>query len=300
MDEETMPEILEPQDVNIIYQQDKAVIDMQIATAKAYPRNIKRATDNAMAIVTMDKDTAATCTYALPRGGKTISGPSVHLAKIIAQMWGNLRIEAKVVDIGEKHITSQAVAFDLESNVAIRMEVKRSITDKFGKRYKDDMITVTGNAANSIALRNAVFAVIPRSVLDKVWTSAKRTVVGDLSSEEKLNASRKKVFDEFKDTYGVNEAEVLAVIGKPAVSNVNGDDLVVLLGIRQALIDGDTTVELTFRPKKEEVKLEDLKKLFEEKRSLMSEKEVEDAERIINGEEKVSYTKLNNLLNSKK
>ena len=56
----------------VVYQQDKATIDVQISTAKAYPRNIRRATENAIAIVSIDKDTAATCTYSVPRGGKSI------------------------------------------------------------------------------------------------------------------------------------------------------------------------------------------------------------------------------------
>ena len=90
---------IKPEEMGVIYQQDKATIDMQISTAKAYPRNITRATENAIATVTMDKETASTCTYAVPRSGKMISGASVHLAKILAQYWGNLRIEAKVIAI---------------------------------------------------------------------------------------------------------------------------------------------------------------------------------------------------------
>ena len=230
----------------IVYQQDKAQIDVQISTAKAYPRNIKRATTNAMAIVSMDAKTAATCNYSLPRGGKSISGPTVHLAKILAQNWGNLRIEAKVVNIDAKQITSQAVAFDLETNIAIKVEVKRSIMTRSG-RMNDDMITVTGNAANSIALRNAVLSVIPKAVVDKVYETAKATITGDLSDEQKLNKKRKQVFDIFKDDYGVSEKEVLEAVGKPTLSTVTSDDLVTLIGIGQALKDGDTTIDQAFR-----------------------------------------------------
>lgn len=37
-----------------VYQQDKALIDMQIATAKRYPRNLQKAIQNCITIVTMD------------------------------------------------------------------------------------------------------------------------------------------------------------------------------------------------------------------------------------------------------
>jgi len=256
---------------DVIYQQDKAAIDIQISTAKAYPRNIKRAIENAIAIVTLDKETAETCTYAVPRGGKTISGPSVHLAKILAQNWGNLRIESKVVDVDAKHITSQAVAFDLENNLAIKVEVKRSIMTNKG-RMNDDMITVTGNAGNSIALRNAVLSVIPRAIVDKVYSEAKHKITGDVSNETKLIARRKQVFDGLKNTYSLTEAEILAVIGKASIDHVISDDLVVLIGIGQAIKDGDTTVDQAFRKAKTVLKPEQPKP----RESYNSESEIDE------------------------
>jgi len=241
--------ITEVQDMSVIYNQDKAVIDTQIATAKAYPRNLKRAIENSVVIVTMDYETASTCTYSLPRAGKVITGPTVHLAKILAQNWGNLRIEAKVITIDQKTLTSQAIAFDLENNLAIKVEVKRSIMTKSG-RMNEDMITVTGNAANAIAMRNAILNVIPRAIVDKVYNEAKHKITGDLSDDTKLMAKRKKVFDGFSSTYDLTEREILTVIGKAAIEHVTQDDLVVLIGIGQAIKDGDTTVDMAFRPKK--------------------------------------------------
>lgn len=238
--------VSEVQNIETIYQQDKAMVDVQISTAKAFPRNIKRATENAIAIVTMDRETASTCTYSVPRGGKAITGPSVHLAKILAQTWGNMRVEAKVISVESKTLTSQAVAFDLENNLAIKVEVKRSIMTKTG-RMNDDMIVVTGNAANSIALRNAVLSVIPRAVVDKIYGEAKKTITGDISDKTKFLIRRKQIFDGLKDTYGVTEAEVLSTVGKAAVDHLTSDDLVVIIGIGQAIKDGDTTVDAAFR-----------------------------------------------------
>jgi len=242
-------QISEIEDLSVIYNQDKAVIDTQIATAKAYPRNMKKAVDNSIFLVTLDYETAATCNYSLPRAGKAITGPTVHLAKILAQNWGNLRVEAKVVDIGAKQITSQAIAFDLENNLAIKVEVKRSIMTKTG-RMNDDMITVTGNAANAIAMRNAILNVIPKGVVDKVYNEAKMKITGDLSDETKLMAKRKKVVDGFINTYGLTEKEVLNAVGKQAIEHIGQEELVVLIGIAQAIKDGDTTPEEAFKTKK--------------------------------------------------
>lgn len=285
----------------IIYQQDRAAIDVQISTAKAYPRNISRAIANAIAIVTMDKETAATCTYSVPRAGKAITGPSVHLAKILAQVWGNLRVEAKVVMIDGNQVTSEAVCFDLENNLAIKTQVKRSIVGKTG-RFSDDMITVTGNAANSIALRNAVLSVVPRSVVDKVYNSAKHTITGDISDETKLIAKRKQVVDALKDTYNLKEEEIYSAVGKQAISHLTSDDLVVLIGIGTAIKDGDTTVDQAFRAKNtntETISIEALQSLLEEKLDKLNKKEFDDAKRIIEGKETASFQKLFNLLKSK-
>jgi hypothetical protein len=241
-------EIITTTTTDLAYSQDKATIDVQVSTAKMYPRNIKRSTDNAIAIATMDSETAATCTYSVPRGGKAITGPSVHLAKIIAQVWGNMRIEARVISTDATNVTCQAIAFDLESNVAIKTEVKRSILTRNG-RMSEDMIVVTGNAGNSIALRNAIFAVIPKAVTDRVYKEAMRTITGDVSDTAKLLKKRKQVLDGLMNAYKVTEEEILSAIGKASAEHIGSDELVVLIGIGTAIKDGDTTVDEAFRKK---------------------------------------------------
>lgn len=238
------------QDQNIIQIDavERANVDSQVATAKQYPRDIARSVNNSIAMATMDYATAQSCGYALPRGGKPITGPSVHLAKLIVSNWGNVRAEAKVVQITDKQVISRGTCWDLENNVATAFEVRRSIVGKNGKRFSDDMITVTGNAANSIAYRNAVFSVIPKAITDKVYQAAQHFVTGDLSDEEKLVARRKKCIDFFKDEYGITEQEVVMLCGKQTVNQIKADQIAVLLGITQSLKDGDTTVEEVMRP----------------------------------------------------
>lgn len=233
---------------------ERANVDSQIATAKQYPRNLKRAIENSIVMATMDAQTAQQCGYALPRGGKPITGPSVHLAKLIVSNWGNIRAEAKVVQITDRQIVSRGTCWDLEDNVATAFEVRRSIVGKYG-RFTDDMITVTGNAANSIAYRNAVFSVIPKAVTDKVYQAAQRCITGDLSSDEQLLQRRKKCLDYFKDEWGISEEEVVKLCGKQTVNQIKASEIALLLGITQSLRDGDTTVEELMQPyRKEEAK----------------------------------------------
>lgn len=241
---------------------ERANVDSQVATAKQYPRNIRRSIDNSMVMATMDAETAQSCGYALPRGGKPVTGPSVHLAKIIVSNWGNMRTEAKVVQITDKQIISRGTAWDLETNVASAFEVRRSIVDKKGNRYSEDMITVTGNAANSIAYRNAVFAVIPKAVVDKVYKAAQKAITGDLSDEEKLIKRRSEAINYFNDIWGISEEEVVKLCGKQTVNQIRAEEIALLLGMAQSLKDGDTSVEELMKPIREskEAKAEKLNK----------------------------------------
>lgn len=242
------------QDQNIIQVDavERANVDSQVATAKQYPRDLMRSVNNSIAMATTDYATAQSCGYALPRGGKPITGPSVHLAKLIVSNWGNMRAEAKVVQITDKQVISRGTCWDLENNVATAFEVRRSIIGKGGKRFSDDMITVTGNAANSIAYRNAVFSVIPKGITDKVYQAAQRFITGDLSDEEKIISRRKKCIDFFKEEYGITEDEVVMLCGKQTVNQIKADQIALLLGITQSLKDGDTTVDELMKPYRSE------------------------------------------------
>ena len=230
---------------------EKANIDSQVATAKQYPRDLKRSLDNSIVMATMDMETAQSCGYALPRGGKPITGPSVHLAKILVSCWGNMRTEAKVVQITDKQIISRGTCWDLETNVASAFEVRRSIVTSKGARFSDDMITVTGNAANSIAYRNAVFAVIPKNVSDKVYRSAQKYITGDLSSEEKLLKRRTDAINYFNDELSIKENEVIKLCGKQTVNQIREEEILLLINIIQCLKDGDTTVDDLMKPIRE-------------------------------------------------
>lgn len=222
---------------------ERANVDVQVSTAKRYPRDMRRSVNNSIVMATMNEEVARSCGYALPRGGKPVTGPSVHLAKIIVSNWGNMRTEAKVVQITDKQVISRGTAWDLENNVASAFEVRRSIVDKYGKRYSNDMITVTGNAANAIAYRNAVFAVIPKSITDRIYRAAQQFITGDLSDNDVLLKKRTKIFADFKNTYGIDENTVVKICGKNTDQQIGADEIALLVGLLQSLKDGDTTVD---------------------------------------------------------
>ncbi len=237
---------------------EKANVDVQVSTAKQFPRNVTRAIQNAIVMATIDPETAQMMRYALPRGGKPITGPSVHLAKLIVSKWGNMRAEAKVVQITDSQVVSRGTCWDLENNVGTAIEVRRNIKGKGGQRFSDDMITVVGNAANSIAFRNAVFSVIPKAVTDKVYRAAQECITGDLSDEAKLLQKRTNCLKFFNDEYGITEEEVIKLCGKQTVNQIKAEEIALMLGIYQSLKDGDTTVEEVMEPIRKEKKKDNI------------------------------------------
>lgn len=233
--------------------QDAASVNSQVVTARKFPRNLSRAKSNINALVVMDKDTATSCGYAVPRDGKSVTGPSVHLANIVAQAYGNIRVETKVVEVGEKTVVCQATAWDLETNFAIRTEVIRKITGKTGKRYSEDMIILTANAGCSIAKRNAIFAVVPKPLWQGGYDAAQRLIVGDISDEDKLNKKRKEVLDRMTEAYGITEQDILNALGLRQATQIKGEEIKILIGYGQSIKDGDSTVDqIFFANKKQE------------------------------------------------
>lgn len=220
----------------------RAEVDIQITTAKAYPRSIHAFKQQALDLATFDEEIAAGCMYALPRGGKPIEGPSVRLAEIIASAWGNLRTEARVVGADNQEITAEATCWDLQSNLAMRVQVKRRITDKNGRRFNPDMITVTGNAAVSIALRNAIFRVIPKAYVNSLYHAARQVAIGNA---ETLAAKRAQMVDYF-GKMGVTPERLFEAIGKKGIDDIGLDELAVLKGTASAIKNGELSVDEAF------------------------------------------------------
>ena len=249
--------------VEVFEAQERVSIDIQVATARRYPRSIRRVVDNSVAIVTMNKETAKSCRYEKPVAGSKITGVSVHLARIICQQYGNIRVQQRIKSIDNKTIVAEAVAFDMETNYAVCVEVRRSILKKDGTRYEESTIETNAMACMAIAERNAILKVIPKSIVDNVYNEAFKFAYGDLTDRAKFLKERNRLFIVFKDTYAMDEAMVIKVLGINTKEAVTVENIATLDGYFQALKDKDITVADLMKnsePKKTpEQKKEDLK-----------------------------------------
>jgi hypothetical protein len=228
--------------VSIIESQERAQIDILISTAKRYPRNIATVKQRMLEMACHDVETAEACNYHLERDGHSIDGPSIRLAEIAVYCFGNIRAGAHIVSNDGRIITARAYCHDLENNVFVALDTERRITDKRGRTYSEDMQVVTANAAKSIAYRNVVFKVIPGALIQGVSDDAKKFAVGDFKTlTQRVTRALKKFA-----SIGVNEARVLALLGRASVTEVTVEDVQKLFGVFTAIKDGTTTVEDQF------------------------------------------------------
>lgn len=218
---------------------DREEIDVQIATARRYPRSVVAFKRTALEMATIDEETAGSMFYRLKRGGTVIEGPSIRLAEVSTSAWGNIRWGSRVIAIGEKFVRAQGVCHDLERNVWHSAEVSRRITDKTGKRYGDDMIQVTANAACALAKRNAAFGVIPLSYVKDIMAQAQQVALGKALTMEQR---RERILAWFAKV-GAKSEQVLRIVGRKGPEDLTVDDLVTLHGIGTAIKDGETTLE---------------------------------------------------------
>jgi hypothetical protein len=234
---------------SLVEQQTRAEVDIQIATAHRYPRNIGQVKKDMISFATMDEETAASCFYSLPRGGKTIQGRSIRLAEIAVASYGNIRAQTR---IKEQHsdgehpfVTVECAVHDLEKNVAVCIEKRRRITCKKSKLVvDDDDINLAVNSCAAIAFRDAVFKVVPGTLTNAVYDAAKQVAVGDVKSIGQRFEKACTFFGKF----GKIEKDILAFLGKPDNKSITLDDIEKLIGLSSAIKDGEIGIDDAFKP----------------------------------------------------
>jgi hypothetical protein len=210
--------------------------------AQSNKRNIKEALEEINTLATMDDEIALSCFYVMVDDKKPFVGISVRLAEIIASSWGNIHSGARVMKKSDKEITIQGFVHDFEKNSIFTTEVQRPI---FGMT-SEKVIQVT-NAASSIAFRNAVFKAIPASLTQSIVKNLKR-FVNDMSEEK---------YEELIHFYkknGVTYSEINEILNKPSSYDIDNfrisdDEVFILVGIKNAIQEGDITIQEVFNKK---------------------------------------------------
>ena len=211
-------------------------IDMQIKTAKAYPRNLAEVKREIIEIACTSQEIAEACFYEIPgtSGRDKITGPSVRMAEIINFCWKNSMNGSRIIEVGQRSVKAQGFFFDLEKNTRTYVEVTRSIINKDGKRFPEHLINTTCMAAMSIAHRNATFKNVPMAYLTDVEKRVKNTAMGQIKDLEK---SRRDALDLFLKEYDATKDEVCAYLHVKSIEAIGKDELWSLKKLHTAFKD---------------------------------------------------------------
>jgi hypothetical protein len=233
----------------------RAEIDIQIATAKRYPRDIQKFLNETETLACRTEQMARACMYSLPARRKPdsgekaepIIGPSVRLAEIALHAYGNVRATVRVDPDGDRYVVARFSGMDLEKNVGVQIEVRRRIVDSRGRRYSDDMMIMTGNAASAIAFRNGIWKLIPAALIEPIFQRVREVAMGgDVPIEKKrlewMNYWKKK---------GIKGEDVLRTLGVSGIENIEISHLEQMVGWETAIKEGGATLKELFAPPQE-------------------------------------------------
>ena len=245
-------EVLQPSAIMAL---EKAQIDVQVATAHQYPRTIQKFRAGALAMATIDAETAESCCYCRPVGkeqdrstGKWVQkfaeGPSIRLSEIVAANYGNIRAASRIIEQTERFVKCEGVCHDLESNYAAKSEVVEVTVTKEGQPYSERQRALIAKVALAKAFRDAIFKVVPRALAKPIYEAAKKCAAGEI----KTTAERVKRARAWISTLKIDEDRVLAALDLSEWDKITQEHLDTLTGLKTAIADKETTVDEAFPP----------------------------------------------------
>lgn len=215
----------------------RAVQEVQgaIISAKMYPRDQGQALKRIEGSCSRVK-LAETAMYSYAKGGSEVTGPSIRLAEVIAQNWGNLQFGWVIT--AQSASTSDVTAFcwDMETNVrrAIEFKVNHVRDTKKGPVHltsERDIYELCANMA-SRRVRNCILSVVPSDIVDAAVDACEKT----LASAGDMEKRRNEMVKAFADI-GVTTDDIEKRFGKK-VAAISSVDFIQLRKIFQSIKDG--------------------------------------------------------------
>lgn len=161
---------------------------------------------------------AENAVYEYPRGGQKVSGPSIRLAEVLAQNWGNLDYGVMELEQKNGESTVMAYAWDLETNtrqtkifsVKHERKARGSITKLTDPRDIYELVANQG----ARRVRACVLGVIPGDIVDAAVARCHETLVS--GHTEPLEDRIRKALEHFKKQYGVTKEMLEKYLGSNA------------------------------------------------------------------------------------
>jgi hypothetical protein len=211
-------------------------IQGMVFMAKQYPRDPYAAWQRIKEACSR-KSLAEVASYEYPRGNEKVSGPSIRLAEVLAQCWGNMTYGVTELEQRAGESTCMAYAWDLETNV----RAEKTFTVRHERKARgrvqslSDPRDVYEMVANLGARRQraCILAVIPKDIVDAAVEECEKTLAGD--TKEPIADRLKKMLDKFSE-FGVTKDMIEKRQGY-AFESFTEKDVIALIKVYNALKD---------------------------------------------------------------
>lgn len=229
-----------PQSASTAVESNRAIASIQAAVlmARKFPRE-QTVCWNKIMSACKRKALADTAVYEYPQGGQMVSGPSIRLAEVIAQCWGNLDYGIKELSQENGASELDSYCWDLETNVrkSITFKVKHERHSKKGVKSLTDPRDIYETIANvgTRRMRNAILAVIPRDVVEAALAQCEKTMAG--TGEGPIQDRIRAMAQAFEENFQVTVAMIEARL-KHKIDATTERELIAMRKIYNSLKDG--------------------------------------------------------------
>jgi hypothetical protein len=232
-------------------EQSRAVAEVLAAVevAQRMPRNIEFAKAE-MRRACDEYALASRAFYRYPRGGKTVTGASVHLAREAARCWGN--IDYGIAELARRadHSEMKAWAWDQQTNARPSTTfIVPHQRDADGKRVplETDRDVYENNAnQGGRRVRQMIFAVLPVWFVQEAEDRCRATI--ERGDGRPLEERIESAVDRFAEL-GVSVDRLEAKVGRQR-AQWNARDLADLTVVNQSIRRGEVSIDDEFPPQR--------------------------------------------------
>lgn len=238
--------------------QARAAVEAMYVMALQRPRDIVEVRERLLAECRR-KGFAESAVYHLPRGGKTIEGPSIRFAEAGLRALGNAHVRTTITYEDDERRVGEVTVIDLERNTPLSASftIDKTVERKsikggeavLGERTNSSGLTVYRVAATEADVlmkqeaivarlrRNLILQLLPGDLRDEALELCERTLVAGDGADPRATA--KKIGDSF-NALGIGAAQLREYLGHP-VDQVTPEEAKDLRGVYSAIKDGQTT-----------------------------------------------------------
>jgi hypothetical protein len=232
-------------DLAIIEQsREIAQVQAQHIVAKKFPRDenivlhkvIKQCQRKSMAEVAM---------YSYPRGGQSVTGPSIRLAELLANGFGNLEYGIRVLNQNADIVEAMAYCIDLENNTRkvdyFTVKLERHTKKGVNKLADPRDIYEHTQSQGARRVRGCILAIIPGDIVEAAINQCEITLNSD---EEPIQTKIQKLITAFT-SFNVTIEMIEKRMGK-SINALNNPDILTLRKVYQSLKDGMASIDSFF------------------------------------------------------